>query len=267
MTRNFTTLTCSLFNDKSLLALALQDVLKHVLENEMKYQQCFQNQWWFGATFMDRIHVRVQMFLQSCATGDIKKLAFDTLDWSELLKQISLNEFVATTPTWLDISATKTRGIDDTSAGKNKRARTDNDRDKAYLLDWESGSRLQSDESYQRVFHVRNKLGTTPPLAANGTPLRHKCFATGQCLKGCRRSHGPLTEEERKTWRHFIDHCCKRYNEFRLNINRFSNLRINQDNNDSNQKHPKSPSMKQSRPPTPKHSPFYDPDTEANGKD
>ena len=91
MIRKFTTLTFALFGDPSFLTIALQDVVKHIIENQIRYQQCFLSQWWLGATFMDRVHGRVQMSLQLCATGDLEKLAFKALDWSELLKQISLN--------------------------------------------------------------------------------------------------------------------------------------------------------------------------------
>lgn len=73
--KNFTSLTRLLFGDDSILASELSSLLDHINHNELKYQQCFVKDWFFGATFLDRVHVRMQIFLQSCAGGDPQKVA------------------------------------------------------------------------------------------------------------------------------------------------------------------------------------------------
>ena len=80
----------------------------------------------------------------------------------------------------------------------------------------------------QKVFHVRNKLGTNPPLPSSGIPLCHKFHATGQCKRSCRRSHSPLNEDEKRTWRAFIDHCREKYHQFLTSVGKYQRLQNQQ---------------------------------------
>ena len=217
--------------------------------------QCFHDQWFFDAAFVNRLHNRVQMFLRSCAQGETQQLNIMALDWSEWLTRIAMNEFSAFPPYWLnleDIPDNNKRIYNSSTGGgsqpTSKRQRQTND-DTVYLQDWEPGSRLQPNESYQKVFHVRNKLGTNPPLSSSGIPLCHKFHATGQCKRSCRRSHSPLNEDEKRTWRAFIDHCREKYHQFLTSVGKCQRLQ--------NQQHTtQTTTTAQTKPsPTIKHSP------------
>ena len=205
--RNFKELTALLFSKEAILTTRLTELLDHVIVLERKYRQCFHDQSFFGASFVDKIHNRVQMYLQSCAHDDPQALDLTALDWTDWLNKIALNEFLAFPPYWLDtIDENDNNKRHETSGGTtgpNKKGCT---------------------ESYQKVFHVRNKLGISPPppFANNGTRVSHKFYATGHCKHSYRRSHTPLDEDERRTWRAFINHCRDRYHSFINNMERFN---------------------------------------------
>ena len=213
--KNFMTLCGILFRFDSIITTSLAQILNHLDRYEHKYQQCFLHQWFFGGAFIDRIHVRVQLFLQSCGNGNPQDIDIDALDFTDMLTKIQFGEYTATTPAWLDAPDTGKRESGSEPSGGGKRARIDTDnQEKDILQSWERGARLQSTESFQKVFHIKNKLGLQPPMASDGLPLCHRYFATGQCLKNCKRSHAPLTEDSRKAWKNFIDHCRKNYAKF-----------------------------------------------------
>ena len=197
------------------------------------------------------------MYLQSCAHCDPQALDLTALDWTDWLNKIALNEFLAFPPYWLDTiddnnNNNKRNSNNGSSTGTDKKARASNNDEQMYLQTWEPGARLQPTESYQKVFHVQNKLGISPLLANNSTPMCHKFYATGQCKRSCRRSHSPLDEDEKRTWRSFIDHCKERYHSFINNMGRPNRTPTNQTQYTHTRQ--QTPNRHSPRPPTPTQS-------------
>lgn len=102
------------------------------------------------------------MYLQSCAHGDPQTRDLTALDWTDWLNKIALNEFSAFPPYWLDTIDHNDKKNDMEPVEAHQDALTPNNDDTAYLQTWEPDARLQASESYQKVFHVRKKLGINP---------------------------------------------------------------------------------------------------------
>ena len=222
--RNFWTLTKLLFGKTSILAGKLEELVDHIQQFELNYTKCFHQNWWFGAAILDRIHVRTQLYLRSYALGNPRRLNIATLEWAEILNSIAMNEFIANEPWWLETTADRKRSNPTSTSNTSKRGRNNRDnRDRGHevkLRNWEPGSRLNRDESFQKIFHWKNREGMTRPQTSSGREICHHFFANGHCTDGCTRSHAPLTDTERTAWRSFIDHCRSNFAKFSNNHTR-----------------------------------------------
>ena len=96
--KNFADLTQCLFGDDSIIGLAVREISEHVKAHERAYTHLFNDKWFFGASFIDRVYFRVQTFLRSCTTGDIARVDIHALNLRDFLEIIYLNEFIPTRP-------------------------------------------------------------------------------------------------------------------------------------------------------------------------
>lgn len=99
--KNFSELTKILFGQDSILASTLTKVSHHIRDSEIAYTRLFSQHWWFGAAILDRIHIRVQMYLSSCALGNSQLVNFTALEFDDMLNKIMMGEFITTHPWWL----------------------------------------------------------------------------------------------------------------------------------------------------------------------
>ena len=86
-----------------MLALALQDIILHINTYKRNYERGFQDKGYFGAAILNRLHVRVQIFLRSCALGEPHMVNSIPLNCQTILHAIQLNEYVPTLPSWIDL--------------------------------------------------------------------------------------------------------------------------------------------------------------------
>ena len=115
---NYSDITCLLFGEDSIFALAIKDVRNHVKNKERSYTQCFIEKWYFGTSLIDKVHIRSQMFLRPCTKGDISKVNTMTLNFGDILDKIYMKEFVSLLPGWIE--KTKKRENDNNMNNQNK---------------------------------------------------------------------------------------------------------------------------------------------------
>ena len=216
--KNFYSLTKVLFGLDALLTQALAVLYNHIHQFEIQYTKCFQQNWWFGASIIDRVHVRVQMFLHSDALGNPQRINIIVLDLADFLNKIAMDEFIASQPWWLDQSEDK-KCTNNTSTNPTKHPRRDrhdhhDQGNTIHLQTWEIGARLQVNEQFKQIFHVQNKQGHTPPLSHTSKPLCHPFYAIGRCSDTCKRYHETLNQQEQQLWQAFLDHCRSKYQRF-----------------------------------------------------
>ena len=87
-TKNFYCLKKIIAGEGSIIEEELGLVASHVRDNELDYTYHFDEFPFFGAWFLNRIHVGVQRFIHSCAEREIPKLKLKAIDFRELLKSV-----------------------------------------------------------------------------------------------------------------------------------------------------------------------------------
>jgi hypothetical protein len=85
----------------SILYASLMTIYNHIEAHDMSYNFEFRNDKLFGGNYLDRIHYRVQRFLESCASGDTAKINTRHLDFTEMLDSIERREYFSKSPLWL----------------------------------------------------------------------------------------------------------------------------------------------------------------------
>ena len=116
---NYSDITTLLFGNDSIFALAVKDVKIHALKNELAYTKGFIEKWYFGTSFIDKVHIRSQKFLRSCTKGDSNKVNVMALNFGDMLDKIYMNEFVPLLPSWVD--RTKKRENDNSNNNNNNK--------------------------------------------------------------------------------------------------------------------------------------------------
>ena len=215
--KNFSDLCALLFGPTSMIASTMKDLVYHIGTYERSYERGLALKWYFGACFLDRVHVRTQTFLRSCAFGDPHQVNGLALNCNQLLTSIQMNEFTPSLPPWVDIS-------EDKKPNNNKRNKQDPSStpstggnpysNRQHLQNWEHGMRLQPHENFNAIFHSRNKEGIDPPYTRAGRPMCHRFYGTGVCDNSCTLAHTNLGEDERRVWRIFITHCRQNYQRY-----------------------------------------------------
>ena len=220
--KNFSDLTSLIFDLDSIFSKAIKDVSDHVHNYERQYTQAFIDKWYFGASFIHKLHVRAQMFMRSCAKGNPTEVNIMTLNFGETLDKIYMGEFVANLPKWAE--PPQKRGLDNNNnsngggGNSNKRHNPGNQNQpnlpSHHLRDWEKGMRLQPNEKFYRIFHNKNQEGMNPPKTRNGTLMCTKFYGTGVCYGNCSKAHTQLDQNEKNTWKQFITHCRGNYSKW-----------------------------------------------------
>ena len=91
----FSDISDLLFGNDSIFGLAVKDVCNHVIRNERSYTQGFLDKWYFGASVIDKVHIRCQKCMRSCTQGDPADVNVMALNFGEMLDKIFMNEYVA----------------------------------------------------------------------------------------------------------------------------------------------------------------------------
>ena len=169
--KNYSDIISLLFSVDSIFALAVNDVETHVRINERSYTQGFIEKWYFGASFIDKVHIRSQKFLRSCSKGDTTKVNVMALNFGDMLDKIYMNEYVSLLPSWVDRARKRENENTNNNNSNNKRHNGGNNQGTGnnggnnysagghgglqahHLRDWEKGMRLQPQERYYRIFH------------------------------------------------------------------------------------------------------------------
>ena len=80
MTRNFAKLVWDCLREESPICLSMGTWLRHIDRFKRQYNKAFARDPLFGADLMDRIHKRVQLFLQSCNMTAIEDVELGYLE-------------------------------------------------------------------------------------------------------------------------------------------------------------------------------------------
>ena len=235
--KNFPDLCTLLFGPNSMLASTKKDLVYHISTYERSYERGLALKWYFGACFLDRVHVRTQIFLRSCAFGDPHQVNGLALNCNQILNSIQLNEFTPSLPPWVNAT-------EDKKSNTSKRTRPDphsspstggnSYSNRQHLQNWEQGMRLQPHENSNAIFHARNKEGIEPPYTRAGRPMCHRFYGTGVCDNSCILAHTNLDDDERRVWRIFITHYRQNYQRY-ISSNPYRNRNPNVPNYYRNQ--------------------------------
>ena len=201
-TKKISDITNLLFGQDPILALAVRDVYKHISENERSYTQAFIDKWYFGASVVDKIHIRCQKYIRSCTQGEVSEVNVMTLQFGEMFDKIFMSEYVALLPNWVE--KTKKRDNEDRSGqGPNKRQNQGN-----------GGTAYNAlRDSLKFSFGGTSRAWITPKTKT-GSQMCLRFYGTGVCFGNCNKTHTVLDQEEKATWRKYITHCRNNYSKF-----------------------------------------------------
>ena len=70
----------------------------HIKRHDMSYSFEFRNDKLFGGNFLDRLHYRVQRFLNSCASGEASSINLKRLDFDDMKDSIERRDYYSKSP-------------------------------------------------------------------------------------------------------------------------------------------------------------------------
>ena len=211
--KNFAGISGRCFGQDSILFHNLIDVAKHIESKETSYNYEFKQDRLFGGHFLDKIHFRVHRFLDSCAYGDVSKIATDKLQFADLLDQVESREYNTKAPAWIKSIVKKDKPTpDDNGNRKSERKRRtfdreDNNRsrkvDNPHARD---NLKLKSEETYRLVFHPGNMRDLDKPKLKNGAPMCLRYHSLGFCFSDCKvaNGHSKLDNDEASDFLAFL---------------------------------------------------------------
>ena len=82
----------------SIMYTSLTDLYNHMKRHNMSYSFEFRNEKLFGGNFLDRLHYRVQRFLESCASGETRSINLKHLDFDDMKQSIERREYYSKSP-------------------------------------------------------------------------------------------------------------------------------------------------------------------------
>ena len=201
----------------SVLYSALMSLYNHIERHDMSYNFEFKNDKLFGGNFLDRIHYRIQRFLESCASGDAGNINTKHLQFEEMLDSIERREYYAKSPIWLTkLLKKRADGPKKIGDESNKRrsqgyghsGQNSDDRKRRRFQPQDQSKkitndnicqdcRLSSNEPFREMFHPGN-IRTLKKPENNGVMLCMRYHTLGYCFSDCKykSGHGVLGAAE-----------------------------------------------------------------------
>merc|ERR1711884_27324 len=92
--QNFARLISKIFGDSSFIYFQNQELFQKLTRSRRQLASLFASlKEGFGFSFLHRVHVANQVFLQSCCTGSFDSIDFDSLRFESLMREIQMGTF------------------------------------------------------------------------------------------------------------------------------------------------------------------------------
>ena len=220
----------------------LMSLYNHIERHDMSYNFEFRNDKLFGGNFLDRIHYRIQRFLESCASGDPAQIKVKHLEFDEMLESIERREYYSKNPIWLTklmkkrAEGPKKQGEENPRRGggggsygaqngdNNKRCRFQ-PQDQSKKISNSSicqACQLTPNEPFRDLFHPGNIRQLKKP-ERNGVMLCMRFHILGYCFSDCKyKSGNGVLGEAEQAMKTFVAQARTNLKQFRRTGNRTS---------------------------------------------
>ena len=92
--QNFSKIIAEIFGDKSFIYTQNAELFEEVQRNRRQIHDLFDSlQEAFGFSFLHRVHISNQTYLQSCTRGDVNSIDFDAIRFEHMMREIKMGTF------------------------------------------------------------------------------------------------------------------------------------------------------------------------------
>ena len=200
-----------------ILVDSLEELNNHVVKFEIEYCYHFSEFPNFGAYFLNKVHVGVQRFLYSCASGISSRLNVRALDFSGFLSSIENRsiEFIRL-PKYIKDSTPKpskkrNRDREDHDQGGETKKKVKAGKEKVQNEDSDTSTRLAQNMVLGEVLCKEVREGITQPGMDDGIEMRNIFYGKGYSFANCKRSHKKRNTNEASRWKKFLQTILARY--------------------------------------------------------
>jgi hypothetical protein len=217
--QNFSKIIAEIFGTKSYIYIQNTELFEEVQRNRRPIHDLFTSlQEAFGFSFLHRVHISNQTYLQSCTRGDINSVDFEAIRFHHMMREIKMGTFQVShlySTTKRKHQDPEGESDDESEKGSNGRNRNGEKKKKNlgslakndFLI---QGCSLNPNEKFGDVFRPSIKKsykGEVPKL--DGGELCHRFHSVGICHTNCtfKETHKKLPQNVAESWRKFCNFC------------------------------------------------------------